>query len=118
MNKKRELGYIKIKEINKDYAKYLVFSVSCESVFDEIKWIEKKINDKNDCMVLFDKLVQCFNGPNRFILVPLRKGKFVMQQKRVLDQSLVGDDIRAEISDVLRGNEILLTACNIYYPDK
>jgi hypothetical protein len=41
-----------------------------------------------------------------------------MQQKRVLDQSLVGDDIRAEISDVLRANDRLLSACNIYYPDK
>ena len=97
-----------IKQIHKDYAKYLVFGTSVESPIFLLDEIKKQLCIEEGENVLFDQLLQTGNAGNRFLAITINNDNFDFGSVRHIDTAMVDEEVRAEIVKFLRANETIL----------
>jgi hypothetical protein len=96
-----------VKEINKDYAKYLVFSVTADSPLLHLQEIKKHIHLPN-VNVIFDQLLQTGNVDNRFLTLSFENNDFNFSTAKHIKNDKVDIETKTEIANFLRQNSLIL----------
>lgn len=100
-----------VKEINKDYAKFLVFGISANSPLFLLEEIKEQIKPKSGDVVIFDQLLQVGDAENRFLLLNFNDDAFDLGTAKYIDRNFVDNDIKRIVADFLRSNLVLLRYC-------
>lgn len=100
-----------IEQINKPYAKYLIFGITVNSPLFCLDEIEKSIDLLNGDCIVFDQLLQTGNTNNRFLAMSIDNGHFDMGSARNMDGSIIDTEMRKIGCDFLRENAEILKHC-------
>lgn len=97
-----------IKQINKEYAKYLVFGTTVESPLFQLVDIQNSINISNGEKIIFDQLLQTGNADNRFLAMTFYNGSFDYRSAQNIDGKSIENDVKAFGCNFLRKNSLIL----------
>lgn len=97
-----------VKEINKEYAKFLIFGISTESPFFLLEEIKEQINLQKNDVVIFDQLLQTGDADNRFLLLTFGSKVFDLSTAKHIERSVVDGETKSIIADFLRKNFMVL----------
>ena len=97
-----------IREINKKYAKFLIFGVSAESPLFLLQEIKEQLNPRKGDIIVFDQLLQTGDVENRFLSITFGDVDFDLGTATHLENTVVDDETKSIISDYLRQNTLLL----------
>lgn len=97
-----------IKQIDKDYAKYLVFGTTVDSPLFQLTEIKKAINIMNGDKIIFDQLLQTGNIESRFLIMTFANNNFDYESAKNVDTKIIDIDTRAFGCTYLRNNRLLL----------
>lgn len=97
-----------IKQIDKKYAKYLIFGTTVESPLFQLQEIKKAINIMNGDKIIFDQLLQTGNADNRFLIMSFLNDNFDYGTAKNIDTKTIDIDIRSFGCSYLRSNTLLL----------
>lgn len=97
-----------IREINKKYAKFLIFGVSAESPLFFLQEIKKQLNPNKGDIIVFDQLLQVGDTEDRFLSLTFGDVDFDLSTVTHLENTVVDDETRSIIADYLRKNTLLL----------
>ena len=97
-----------IRQINKEYAKYLVFGTTVESPLFQLFEIQNSINILNGEKIIFDQLLQTGNADNRFLIMTFYEGNFDYSSAQNIDAENIENDVKALGCNFLRENSLIL----------
>lgn len=97
-----------IRQINKEYAKYLVFGTTVESPLFQLFEIQNSINILNGEKIIFDQLLQTGNADNRFLIMTFYEGNFDYSSAQNIDVQNIENDVKAFGCNFLRENSLVL----------
>lgn len=97
-----------IRQINKEYAKYLVLGTTVESPLFQLLEIQNSVEISNGEKVIFDQLLQTGNADNRFLVMTFHDGAFDYSSAQHIDAQSVGNDVKSFVCDFLRNNSLIL----------
>ena len=93
-----------IKQIDKTYAKYLIFGTTVDSPLFQLFDICKDITISDGDCVIFDQLLQTGNAANRFLTLSFSNGEFDFGSAKNIDLNIVDSEIKTFACDFLREN--------------
>lgn len=97
-----------VREINKEYAKFLIFSISAESPLFLLQEIREQLNPNKGDVIVFDQLLQTGDTENRFLSITFGDMGFNLSTVKHLENAVVDAETRSIIADYLRNNTLLL----------
>ena len=97
-----------IRQINKEYAKYLVFGTTVESPLFQLFEIQNRINILNGEKIIFDQLLQTGTADNRFLIMTFYEGNFDYSSAQNIDAKNIENDVKALSCNFLRENSLIL----------
>lgn len=97
-----------VKEINKEYAKFLIVGISVNSPLFLLQEIKEQINLRKGDVILFDQLMQTGDADNRFLSVTFGSEEFDLSTAKHRERSVVDDETKSIIADFLRENLMVL----------
>lgn len=96
------------REINKEYAKFLVFGTSADSPLFLLHEIKDKIRLSKGDIVVFDQLLQTGDVDNRFLMVKFGDKDFDLSTASHLEKESVDNETKEIVADFLRNNLLVL----------
>ncbi len=93
-----------IKQIDKDYAKYLIFGITVESPLFQLFEICEDITISDGDSVIFDQLLQTGNAANRFLTLSFSNGEFDFGSAKNIDLNIVDAEVKTFACNFLREN--------------
>ena len=97
-----------IRQIDKKYAKYLIFGTTVESPLFQLVDIQNSINISNGEKIIFDQLLQTGNADNRFLTMTFYNGSFDYSSAQNINGKNIEDDVKAFACNFLRENPLIL----------
>lgn len=101
------MDYI-IREIKKEYAKFLVFGISAESPLFLLQQIKEQLNPNKGDVIVFDQLLQTGDAENRFLSITFGDTDFDLSTATHTENAVIDVETRSIIADYLRKNTLLL----------
>lgn len=102
------MGDFIIKQINKDYAKYLVFGTSVDSPLFQLIEIKNTIEVIDGDKIIFDQLLQTGNADNRFLVMTFINRNFDYSSAKNINYNIIDEEVKAFACDYLRKNVMTL----------
>ena len=97
-----------IKQIDKKFAKYVVFGITVDSPLFQLTNIQKCISLTDGDNVVFDQLLQTGNTENRFLIMSFLNGEFNLNSAQNIEAQRIDIDIKSFGCNFLRNNKEVL----------
>lgn len=107
-----------VREINKEYARFLIFGISAESPLFLLQEIREQLNPNKGDVIVFDQLLQTGDAENRFLSLTFGDSDFDLSTATHLENTIVDAETRSIIADYLRKNTLLLKYSILLSPQK
>lgn len=97
-----------IREINKKYAKFLVFGTSADTPLFFLQEIGDQTRLSKGDAVLFDQLLQTGDADNRFLIIKFGDNDFDLSTISHLDREKIDLETKEIVASFLRSNPLVL----------